>query len=265
MVTAAGERWHDGTGYDSYVGRWSRRVAEHFIRWLELRYGLDWVDVGCGTGILTRAIIEIADPRGVVGVDPSQRFLTNAKAANRDSRVVFLDGEAEELPIEDVSADAVVSGLVLNFIPDPQAGIREMRRVTRPEGVIAAYVWDYAGEMQLMRRFWDAAVELDPAAAELDEGRRFTITRPEALQAAFAGAGLRDVEVVGIEIPTVFRDFNDYWGPFLSGVAPAPAYAMSLSPGAQERLRARLEETLPVDPEGTISLVARAWAVRGIV
>ena len=265
MVTAAGERWHDGTGYDSYVGRWSRRVAEHFLSWLELRYGLDWVDVGCGTGILTRSIIELADPRGVIGVDPSDRFLTAAKAANRDSRVVFLHGEAEELPVEDVSADAVVSGLVLNFIPDPHGGLREMRRVTRPEGVIAAYVWDYAGEMQLMRRFWDAAVALDPAAAEHDEGRRYTIARPDALRAAFGAAGLREVEVVDIEIPTVFRDFEDYWQPFLSGVAPAPAYAMSLSPGAQERLRARLEETLPVEPDGTISLVARAWAVRGIV
>ena len=265
MVSAAGERWHDGTGYDSYVGRWSRRVAEQFLSWLELRYGLDWVDVGCGTGILTRAITEFADPRGVIGVDPSHRFLVAARAANRDSRVVFLDGEAEELPVEDVSADAVVSGLVLNFVPDPHAGIREMRRVTRPGGTIAAYVWDYAGEMPLMRRFWDAAVALDPAAAEHDEGRRYTITQPDALQSAFEAAGLQDVEVVDIEIPTIFRDFEDYWTPFLSGVAPAPAYAMSLSPWAQERLRARLEESLPVDAEGTISLVARAWAVRGTV
>ena len=265
MVTAAGERWHDGTGYDSYVGRWSRRVAERFLAWLEIRYGADWVDVGCGTGILTRAIAEFADPRSVVGVDPSRRFLLAAKAASRDSRVTFLEGEGEALPVDDVSADAVVSGLVLNFLPDLAAGLAEMRRITRPEGVIAGYVWDYGGEMQLMRRFWDAAVALDPAAADLDEGRRFTIARPKALTAAFGAAGLGQVEVVDIEISTVFRDFDDYWNPFLSGAAPAPSYATSLSPEARERLRVRLERTLPREPDGSISLVARAWAVSGVV
>jgi SAM-dependent methyltransferase len=265
VVTGAGERWHDGPGYDSYVGRWSRRVAEHFLAWLDMRYGADWVDVGCGTGILTRAITEFADPRSVIGVDPSRKFLLAAKAASRDSRVTFLEGEGEALPIDDVSVDAVVSGLVLNFLPDLDAGLAEMRRVTRPEGVIAGYVWDYGGEMQLMRRFWDAAVELDPAAAELDEGRRYAMARPKPLTAAFEAARLREVQVVPIEIPTVFRDFDDYWLPFLSGVAPAPAYASSLAPEAREQLRHRLEVTLPRDPDGTISLVARAWAVSGVV
>jgi SAM-dependent methyltransferase len=264
-VTVTGDRWNDGTGYDSYVGRWSRRVAERFLAWLDIRYGADWVDVGCGTGHLTRAIAEFNDPRSVIGVDPSRRFLLAAKAASRDSRVTFLEGEGESLPIDDVSADVVVSGLVLNFLPDLAAGLAEMRRVTRHEGVIAGYVWDYGGEMQMIRRFWDAAVALDPTAAQLDEARRFPITRPKPLTAAFEAAGLRDVEVVDIEIPTVFRDFEDYWSPFLSGVAPAPTYATSLLPGAQEHLRNRLDESLPREPDGTIALVARAWAVSGVV
>jgi SAM-dependent methyltransferase len=261
----SGDRWNDGTGYDSYVGRWSRRVAERFLAWLDIRYGADWVDVGCGTGILTRAIAEYTDPRSVVGVDPSRRFLLAAKAAIRDSRVTFLEGEGEALPLDDVSVDVVVSGLVLNFLPDLAAGLAEMRRVARRDAVIAGYVWDYAGEMQMMRRFWDAAVALDPDAAELDEGRRFAMNRPKPLIAAFEAAGLREVEVVEIEIPTVFRDFEDYWNPFLSGVAPAPSYAMSLPPAGLQRLHDRLEQTLPREPDGTISLVARAWAVSGVV
>jgi len=262
-VGGGGERWHDGTGYESYVGRWSRRVAERFLSWLEMYHGADWVDVGCGTGVLTRSICELSDPRTVVGVDPSKRFLVAARTATRDSRVTFVEGDGEHLPVDDRSVDAVVSGLVLNFVPDLDAALVEMRRVCRPEAIIAGYVWDYAGEMQLMRRFWDAAVALDPSAADLDEGVRFATARPEPLIAAFEASRLQQVEVVGIEIPTIFSDFEDYWSPFLSGVAPAPTYAMSLKPEDRQRLRDLLDRTIPREPDGTISLVARAWAVRG--
>jgi SAM-dependent methyltransferase len=260
-----GERWHDGTGYESYVGRWSRRVAERFLPWLDIRFGASWVDVGCGTGVLTRAIIELEDPASVIGIDPSMRFLTAARSALRDSRVSFVEGEGEALPVEDRSADAVVAGLVLNFLEDPARGVAEMRRIARIGGLVAAYVWDYAGEMQMMRRFWDAAVQLDPAAAAIDEANRFPIARPLALQAAFTAGRLRDVAVTEIDVPTIFADFDDYWRPFLSGVAPAPAYAMSLEPEARERLRARLERALPSEPDGSIALIARAWAVKGRV
>jgi SAM-dependent methyltransferase len=260
-----GERWHDGSGYDSYVGRWSRRVAERFLAWLDVRFGVDWVDVGCGTGALTRAITELADPRSVIGVDPSRRFLMAAKGATRDSRVTFVQGEGEELPVEDRSADAVVSGLVLNFMPDLREGLREMRRICRPEAVVAGYVWDYGGEMQMMRRFWDAAAALDQTAAELDEGVRFTVARPEALTEAFERAGLDDVAVIPIEVATEFASFDDYWSPFLSGVAPGPSYVMALEPAARERLRDLLERTLPRQEDGSIDLIARAWAVRGTV
>jgi SAM-dependent methyltransferase len=257
------DRWQDGSGYDAYVGRWSRRVAERFLPWLDVRLGGDWVDVGCGTGVLTRAIVDLEDPTSVVGVDPSAAFLATARAASRDSRIRFVEGLAGSLPIEDESADAVVAGLVLNFVPNAVTALADMRRVARPGGIVAGFVWDYAGEMQLMRRFWDAAIELDPAAAPLDEGARFPICHPEALEAAFVAAGLEEVVVRAIEVPTVFRDFGDYWTPFLSGVAPAPGYAMSLSEAARTRLRDRLDRTLPREPDGSIDLIARAWAVRG--
>jgi SAM-dependent methyltransferase len=122
----------------------------------------------------------------------------------------------------------VVSGLVLNFVPDPALAAREMTRVARPGGRVAAYVWDYAGRMELIRHFWDAAAALDPAAAELDEGRRFGLCQPEPLGRLFRDAGLADVGVRPIEVATRFRDFDDYWDPFLGGQGPAPGYAMSL-------------------------------------
>ena len=158
----------------------------------------------------------------------------------------------------------VVSGLVLNFVPDQRAALAEMARVTGKGGTIAAYVWDYAGKMELMRFFWDAAVELDPGAAKMDEGIRFPLCRPEALEKLFAGAGLKGVEVTPIDIPTPFANFDDYWQPFLGGQGPAPAYAMSLDETARARLRDRIRERLPIQADGSISLTARAWAVRAM-
>jgi hypothetical protein len=159
----------------------------------------------------------------------------------------------------------VVSGLVLNFVPDQRAALREMARVAGKAGTIAAYVWDYAGGMQLMRHFWDVAAELDPDAAKLDEGVRFPLCRPQALEQLFAGAGLEGVEVRPIDTPTPFAGFDDYWQPFLGGQGPAPAYAMSLDETARTRLRDRLRERLPSEADGSIPLTARAWAARARV
>jgi SAM-dependent methyltransferase len=158
----------------------------------------------------------------------------------------------------------VVSGLVLNFVARAETALAEMARVTRPGGTVAAYVWDYAEGMQLMRHFWDAAGVLDPKAKELDEARRFWLCKPEPLSWLFLSAGLEDVEVRAIEVPTYFRDFDDYWSPFLGGQGPAPSYAMSLSEERRSELRQRIRAGLPSDSEGGIPLSARAWAVRGV-
>jgi SAM-dependent methyltransferase len=159
--------------------------------------------------------------------------------------------------------DAVVSGLVLNFVPQPERAAAEMIRVARSGGTVAAYVWDYAGEMQLMRYFWDAAVALDPSARSLDEGVSFPICKPEPLRELFSSAGLRGVRVRAIDVPTRFRDFDDYWKPFLGGQAPAPSYAMSLSEEQRTALREHIRAHLPISPDGSIDLIARAWAVGG--
>ncbi len=265
MATEQHDIWAAGNGYEPYVGRWSRAVARDFLSWLAVRAGASWLDVGCGTGALSRTILDDAAPAHVIGIDPSEGFLVYARDRVRDARVEFRQGDATKLPLDASVVDAVVSGLVLNFVPDKEAAMREMARVARPGGMVALYVWDYAGEMQLMRRFWDAAVALDPAGAgPLDEGKRFPICAPEPLRRLFNDAGFGAVEVREIDVPTVFRDFDDFWTPFLGGQGPAPGYCMSLSEEKRAALRERLRTTLPTRANGTIPLIARAFAVRGL-
>ena len=160
----AADIWQSGAGYEGYVGRWSRRVAEAFIERLEVPAGSRWVAVGCGTGAIPETILTVADPASVVGVDPSEAFVAFAQSKVTDARASFALGDGAALPLPDAGADAAVSGLVLNFVPDPVAMLAEMARVTRPDGTVAVYVWDYADGMEMMRHFWDAAVELNPVA-----------------------------------------------------------------------------------------------------
>lgn len=258
------DTWERGDPYEQYAGRWSRRVAPLFLSWLDIPAGRKWLDVGCGTGALCAAIVDHCSPCSVTGVEPSEGFIKTAKE-NLAGRAVFHQGSATAIPLDDASVDVVVSGLVLNFIPDQRAALAEMARVTGNGGKIGAYVWDYAGKMELMRLFWDAAVELNPEAAKMDEGVRFPLCRPKALVELFESAGLNGVEVMAIDIPTPFASFEDYWRPFLGGQGPAPAYAMSLNEAARARLRDRIRERIPVEADGSIALTARAWATRATV
>jgi len=262
MPPAIADTWERGNPYERYIGRWSRRVAPRFLDWLHVPSRRRWVDVGCGTGALCAAILDRCEPRSVTGIEPSQGFLDVA-AENLLGRAALRVGSATALPLGDASADAVVSGLVLNFVADTDAALHEMSRVVVPGGTVAAYVWDYADRMALIRRFWEVAASLDPAAASLHEGTRFPICRPDALRSAFAQAGLADVEVTPLDTTAVFADFDDYWQPFLGGQGPAPAYAMSLDEERRARLRDALRMALPANADGPIALDAGAWAVRG--
>ena len=264
MISTLGDDgWKAGDLYEPYVGRWSRRVADAFLAWIDVPADADWADVGCGTGALSEAIFSTARPASIRGFDPSAGFLQFAQRRLSDPAVTFAIADARSLPLAPGSVDAAVAGLVINFIPDPSAGVREMSRVTRPGGTVAAYVWDYGDRMELMRRFWDAAVALDSAAEALDEGRRFPMCRPEPLQELFNGAGLHDVTTQPIDIATNFAGFDDFWSPFLGGQGPAPAYTMSLTEDQRDALRERIRSALPMRDDGSIHLVARAWAVRG--
>jgi SAM-dependent methyltransferase len=260
---AGGDTWTSGERYEPYVGRWSRRVAERFVGWLGLPPGLRWLDVGCGTGALTDAVLLDAAPAAVLGVDPSPGMVAHATAAVPDPRASFVLGDAQALPVAGQSVDAAVSGLVLNFLPDHVAALAELHRPVRSGGTVAFYVWDYVGEMQMMRWFWETAADLDPAAAAKREGLRFGYCRPGPLAEVAAAAGLVDVEVTPIDVPTVFADFDDYWTPFLSAQAPAPSYVASLDDDGRTALREALRHRLPTEDDGSIHLTARAWAVRG--
>jgi SAM-dependent methyltransferase len=258
------ETWASGNAYEQYIGRWSRPIAREFIAWLGAPRGKRWLEIGCGTGALSTVILELAEPALVEACDPSESHVSHARNALRDRRIKFSTGTVESLDLPADSVDVIVSGLVLNFMPDPAQGLAEMLRIARKGGTVAAYVWDYAGKMELVRYFWDAASSIDPASAALDEGNRFPLCRPYPMKKAFASAGIAGTEISPIDIRTKFESFEDYWVPFLGGQGPAPGYAMSLPEEERMLLRERLRERLPIAVDGSILLTARAWAIKGM-
>ena len=259
------ENWGSGGLYEQYVGRWSRKIAKEFLAWLGVSPGQAWGDVGCGTGALVDVILAEYEPQSITAIDRAEGFIAEARRRIADSRARFEVGDATALPWPSGSCDVTVSGLVLNFVSDAGSLAREMSRVTRPGGRVAAYVWDYGRGMQMMRYFWDVAVELNPRDSTLDQGQRFPLCQPEPLEALFRASGLTSISVRSIEIPTVFRDFDDYWMPFLGKQGAAPTYLASLDHENQIRIRDALKARLIPAADGSIALSARAWAVQGVV
>lgn len=257
--------WASGDAYERFMGRWSRRIAPRFLEWLSVTPGADWIDVGCGTGALGAAILSCCAPRKVCGIDPTAAFVEAARSQVTDQRWEVRHGSAEAIPYEDNEFATAVSGLVLNIVGDKNRAVAEMKRVVRPGGLVALYVWDYAGHMQIMRYFFDAATELDAGAREFDEGVKAPICRPGPLADLFQEAGLISIEVQNLDIPAAFENFDDYWMPFLDGTGTAPKYCASLSTDAQKRVQEKLRERLPAGPDGEILLAIRAWGVRGRV
>jgi SAM-dependent methyltransferase len=258
MSPVAKDRWAGGESYELFMGRWSRFLAQSFVDWLAIPPERHWLEIGCGTGSLTAQVCERSLPASVLAIDSSPQFVAHARASLAGKPVEFLVAAAEALPERRGGYDAVVSSLVLNFLPDPRAAAISMRKVVTKDGVIGACVWDYAAGMGFRRHFWDAAVALDPTAHRHDEGERFAVCSPDALEAVFRGAGFGYVNVDSLEIVTHFRDFDDFWRPFNGGPGPAPAYLSD----QQRALVRRLQSTLPREPDGSILLTARAWAVR---
>ncbi|HET6595488.1 MAG TPA: methyltransferase domain-containing protein [Anaerolineales bacterium] len=256
--------WASGDSYEPYVGRWSRLVAQEFIPWLAVPERSQWLDVGSGTGVLTQTILNAANPKKIIGIDRSEGFVDFARSKVNDPRAEFEVGNAQALLIQSEVFDAAVSGLVLNFVPHPTEMVAEMARAVGRGGVVALYVWDYAGKMQMMRHFWNAVIDLDPGARDLDEGRRFPICNPQPLVDLFQNAGLAQVQVRPIDVSADFKNFDDYWVPFLGGQGPAPGYVMSLTESRRSQLRQRIHNSLPFALDGTIPLVLRAWSVKGI-
>jgi len=264
-MTEPQDGWLAGTAYENFMGRWSRQLAPRFVSWHRSPAGRHWLDVGCGTGALATAIHVHADPASVLGCDPAAAFVEFAQREVRGDRLSFRVAGVGALPRREGGYDCVTSLLALNFFPDPKAAVQEMKGLTAPGGTVSACVWDYGGKMEFLRYFWDAVVAADPQARDQDEGERFPICDRDALLGLFRDAGLADVVCEGIDIPTRFADFSDYWRPFLGKTGPAAAYASGLDEGRRERLARRLEQSLPRQADGAIGLVARAWAVKGAV
>jgi SAM-dependent methyltransferase len=258
------DTWTAGATYEDFMGRWSRLLAPRFVSWLSMRPSANWLDVGCGTGALADAICAGASPASVVACDPSEPFIEYARRRQAGLRVSFVVAGVGQLPTRPGGFDSVTSLLALNFFPKPDTAIDEMRRISAANGLVSACVWDYAGRMEFLRCFWDSVTAADGSAAELDEGRRFPICRPDALVSLFREGGLVDVVCDPIEIPTRFSTFAELWQPFLGGTGPAPSYVASLDSPKREALATRFERSLPREPDGAISLVARAWGVRGV-
>jgi SAM-dependent methyltransferase len=248
--------------YDRFIGRYGRELARALIEAAGVRPGRRAIDVGCGPGALASELVAVLGAAQVAAVDPSAPF---AEACRRRLPGVQVEvAAAEALPFEDAAFDHALSQLVVNFMSDPPAGVRELQRVTRPGGTVAAAVWDYAGEMTLLRRFWDAAVALDPSAADRDEGRCMPYCTPDELGGLWSAAGLADVRVRTVVVGAGYDGFEDLWQPLELGVGPAGAYASSLPPEPRTDLKAELRGRLGVGEE-PFRLTARAWIATGAV
>jgi SAM-dependent methyltransferase len=252
-------------GYERFMGRWSRLLAPAYISFAGIRNGERILDVGTGTGSVATTVAAAMPSSEIVGIDPSAAFISHAKSNTRSERVRFEVGDAQALRHKDASFDQTMALLVMNFVPDHEKAIGEMRRVTRPGGTVSACVWDYNAGMEMLRFFWDEVVALDPAMEPKDE-RHMKLSREGQLGALWRKAGLTDVKERGLTIEQRYVSFDDYWMPFLKGAGPGGAYVVSLDDQRRRQLEARLQERLLGDrADGEFTLSARAWCVRGIV
>ncbi len=242
--------------YDRYMGRYSVLLSPQFADLAAVRDGQRVLDVGCGPGALTAELVQRVGPAAVAAVDPSEPFV--AAARERHPGVDVERASAERLPFPDDAFDAALAQLVVHFMSDPGAGVAEMRRVTRRDGVVAACVWDHAGGQGPLSAFWDVATQIDP---EVVDESGLVGSREGDLTARFEAAGLRDVEETALSVSLVHPSFEEWWEPFTFGVGPAGAYVAALDPERQAGLRERCREALPEPP---FVLPARAWAARGL-
>ena len=242
--------------YDRFMGRYSVPLAPQLADLAGVARGQTVLDVGCGPGALTTELVRRLTPDAVAAVDPSDQFVAAVRA--RHPGVSVQRAAAEHLPFPDESFDAALAQLVVHFMADPVAGLREMARVTRQRGVVAACVWDHAGGQGPLGVFWEAARALD---SEVEDESQLAGTREGHLAELFRASGLHDVEETALSVSVEHPSFEDWWEPFTLGVGPAGAYAHGLDPRSRARLRELCREMLPAAP---FLVTARAWAARGL-
>lgn len=256
--------WSNSDAYEAVMGRWSRIAADEALNWLALPPGLRWIEIGCGTGALTEAILTNGDPAEIFAIDPSPDFLAQAAKRIRDKRVTFRSGGVEELKGPNERYDISIAGLVLHFMTDPHQGLAAMTRAVRPGGTVAGYIWDVACAEQFTSPFWRAAGSLESSAKTWEPLYRLQLNSVERVTELFTNARLAQVAVATLDFPVVFRDFADYWEPgLLDGSSPIQRYIRTLSQDQQAALRERLREQLPTAHDGSIPLRGRLWIARG--
>ena len=248
--------------YDRLVGRYAPSLASALIEFTGVEQGMRALDVGCGPGALTAALADRLGPGSVCGAEPSEPFAEACRA--RLPGVEVVSAAAEALPFGDRSFDVTLSQLVVNFMRDSQKGVLEMARVTRPGGVVASCVWDYAGEMTLLRAFWDAAAEVEPDRAGADEGAIMRWCGEGELAELWEWAGLREVRSGTLVARAAYEGFEDLWSPLLTGVAPSGAFVKSLDEDRRAALHDAFRRRLGVGEE-PFELTARAWVAAGVV
>ena len=255
----------DGEGYERLMGRWSRRLAEPFLDFVGTGDGEDVLDLGCGTGCLSSAIVGRSNVRAVLGIDLSESYIDYARQINRDPRIAFETGNACALALPSARFDRVLSLLMLHFVPKTAQAIAEMKRVAKPGAVVGAAVWDARGGYLANRMFFDTAAALDPAANER-RARNYTrpLTRPGELSAAWRSAGFTEVEETSLSVRMEFASFDDYWEPYCGNDGPQADYLKTLAEPEWLRVRDAVQRAyLDGEADGPRSYAALAWAVKG--
>lgn len=265
MLDAEAKMFAASAGYERFMGRWSRLLAPAFIAFAGVKNGDRVLDVGTGTGSVAGAVEGSMPASEIVGVDPSEGFIAYARKNAKSTRVRYEVGDAQALKFKDGSFDHTLALLVMNFIPDHNKAIAEMRRVTRSQGIVSACVWDYDAGMQMLRFFWDEAVALDPAIEPKDE-RHMKLSRQGQLGELWKKAGLINIKDEPLVIDQAYASFDDYWDSFTRGAGPGGAYVVSLPEDLRKQLEARMRKRLLGDRQaGPFTLKAKAWCVRGEV
>jgi SAM-dependent methyltransferase len=254
--------FNDGAAYERFMGRWSRVIGGVFLEWIAPPKNARWLDVGCGTGAFTELVLGSCQPASIVGIDPFPEQIDYAKSLPTARDAEFRVGDVLNLPFPDRSFDVVASALVINFIPDRPRGIAEMRRVTKPGGIVAGYVWDFAGGRA--------------TGAPLAKGMRaIGLERPttpgaqdttlQALQSLFTGAGLQSVETRPIEVAPTYSNFDDFWVSQTGSVSPMAKFIGALAEPDRMRLREAVQNILSAGADGSVSYSACAHAIRARV
>jgi len=252
----------DAGAYERSMGRWSRAVAPYFLQWIAPRPHASWLDVGCGTGILAEALLDVCEPASVIGIDVSAAQIRQVSDRLAGPRVKFQQADAMALPFRNASFDIVASALVLNFVTDPVRALEEMRRVSVPGGTVAGYVWEFgkelspSGPMRQAMRAFGLEVPAIPGTAH---------SSPEALRSLYLRAGLQSVESRAIDVALSYRDFDDFWSAQTPSHIPTTRLINAMTPGQQRLLKRAVHGALPAGTNGKIEYAARANLIRGAV